>query len=113
GYICQTKGGQPYHFVRWGDNGDVLQYNFLLKDGKLQSKKVFVHELREALTAAIDTGNFSPAVFMETCQKTKGRGRCGYAVMGRCLELLGVASLVGPRKGFKITNIGLAQKLIQ
>lgn len=117
-----TDGREPYHFEKWETtiDGDVLHYWFSGKT--LYHKVVHIQELEAALRRAVVTRNFSRDIFNESCPKTKyGEqrkkerlgGDCGYAVMGRCLEELGVAKQIKKwGKGFKILNDSLVQSLL-
>jgi hypothetical protein len=91
-----TKDDQPYYFVEWAfDNNQwrCLYYGFAARDqGKRDNeKRVPLNELAKGIGICAHRGKFERSDFNEYCTVAKSAGPCGYTVIGRCLELLGVA----------------------
>ena len=100
----KLETGQPYHFDHWADDrsgSSCLYYWFSSHDGtKRNLKRVIVSEIHSALQHLINTGAFDRNSFRAHCPKSESSGRCGFVVMGRILEALGVAVYSGREKGF-------------
>ncbi len=108
--------GEPYRFERWaGDDRDILclYYWFSPRDGLRRNvKRVPVPEILAALGHLRRTGTLDRAAFQKLCPVSESDGPCGFAVLGRTLEALGVAHYVGKR-GFELTQPGTADQLLR
>ena len=96
--------GEPYHFDHWADDkykAPCLYYWFSSKNGtKRHDKRVLISEIYAAFQTMQSTGSFSRASFRVYCPKSESSGRCGFVVVGRILEALGVAAYSGRHDGF-------------
>jgi|ERR1051326_1522443 hypothetical protein len=96
--------GEPYHYDRWGKDaiGHVcLYYWFSSNDGRTRNvKRVPVNEVGAALNHILLSGRFGRQDFRQICPLSNSDGPCGFAVVGRLLESLGVAQYVGRNQGF-------------
>ena len=109
-----TSGRDPYYFKRWDRSGSdvVLRYWFWNKTRtEKNAKRVFVHELAELLRQGLSKGGFSRADYDCCCPRTLSDGSCGYVVMARILEHLGVVQQTP--SGFRIIDETKAKRLIQ
>jgi hypothetical protein len=107
----------PYRFVRWRhdrDGRDCLYYAFPASERSAPDhvKRVPVREMRAALRLAVNTGRLTREGFRRACPTAESAGPCGFAVTGRILESLGVATYRGP-DGFVITQPGRAARLLE
>jgi hypothetical protein len=100
----KLEAGQPYHFHHWADDrsgSTCLYYWFSSHSGaKRYNKRVIVSEVHAALQHLLNTGAFDRTSFRARCPKSKSSGPCGFVVVGRILEALGVARYSGREKGF-------------
>jgi len=96
--------GEPYHFDRWADDrsgSTCLYYWFYAHDGgKRNNKRVVVSEIQQAFQHLMDTGSFHRDAFRRFCPVSESSGPCGFVVVGRIFEALGVAVYSGREKGF-------------
>lgn len=110
-----TDDKDPYHFDCWREDrsgSPCLKYWFLARDGvKKNKKRLPISEIRAALQQLLITGALNRKEFEKACPKAKSDGPCGFAVVGRILEALHVASFSG-RIGFKLTNANEATQLL-
>ena len=98
-------GGSPYHFASWNnDNRNVLcLYYWFWDKGKAYKNKKRV-PLTEIVAAAKQyrvQGKFDRVIFNTHCPVAASDGPCGFAVIGRCLEFLGIAKYAGRGNGFR------------
>jgi hypothetical protein len=100
----KLETGQPYYFDHWAEDrsgSDCLYYWFSSHNGvKRNNKRVIVSEVNAALQHLLKTGAFDRSSFRSHCPKSKSSGPCGFVVVGRILEALGVARYSGREKGF-------------
>jgi len=100
--------GEPYRFERWDvdTNGKLcMYYSFASRGGdRRNEKRIPLPELVAALDVLARTGALTRPVFKATCPVAQSAGPCGFAVAGRCLELLGVANYAGSRFGFRLVD---------
>jgi hypothetical protein len=97
----------PYRFDRWDkdETGAILRYWFWSKDRTRKHRKsVSVTEMQRALAQSIGSESFSRCIYEKACPKSFRSQPCGFAVMGRCLEFLGVAEYRGFSTGFHLTD---------
>jgi putative transcriptional regulator len=113
--FAKLRHGEPYHFGSWkNDNADTpcLYYWFMARNGVTKNdKRVPVSEIGSALQRLRDAGVLSREMFAKVCPVAESAGPCGFAVVGRIFEALGVAVYSG-RGGFELTNADKAQKLL-
>jgi hypothetical protein len=112
------KNIMPYRFDDWGTDeySYVCLYYFIgaRKPEKRDNKKrVPLDELVAALSECLDNGVLTREAFEERCPIAQSAGGCGFAVTGRCLELLGVARYGGQGKGFVLTDKARASDLLK
>jgi hypothetical protein len=102
--FSKLGAGEPYHFDRWADDrsgSTCLYYWFYSHDGgKRNNKRVVVSEIQQAFQNLMDTGSFDRDAFRRLCPVSELSGPCGFVVVGRILEALGVAVYSGRDKGF-------------
>jgi hypothetical protein len=102
--FSKLETGQPYHFDRWADDrsgSTCLYYWFHSHDGaKRNNKRVVVSEIQRAFQHLTSTGSFDRDAFRRRCPVSESSGPCGFAVVGRIFEALGVAVYSGREKGF-------------
>jgi len=108
--------GVPYTFERWHTDSDgnlCLYYSFPDRRGiERHTKRVPLAELARALKVCMDQGVLTREAFEGNCPIAQSSGPCGFAVTGRCLELLSVARYRGQGAGFKLINRLHAMELI-
>lgn len=114
--FAKLEGGPPYRFERWDQDRagvDCLYYAFASRDGDRQyRKRVPVREVRAALRLLATAGVLNREVFVKACPVTESAGPCGFAVVGRILEYLGVAAYRGREEGLALTNPSRARALL-
>lgn len=108
--------GHPYRFEHWSDDRSgtsSMYYWFDSHDGTAQHhKRLVVSEIHAALEHLLATGAFNRNAFRAHCPVSESSGPCGFVVVGRVLEALGVATYSGREKGFvKFTPTGSGQSL--
>jgi hypothetical protein len=106
--FAKLRHGKPYHFDRW-ENG-CLYYWF--EGVTKHTKRLPKSEIRSALRQLRDTGWIHQKTFGEICRTARSDGPCGFAVLGRIFEAMGVAVYSG-NAGFKLTNADEATKLLE
>jgi hypothetical protein len=111
-----TSSEAPYRFVDWQldkAHRRCLYYEFDANDPTADDheKRVPVEELVAAIGACATHGFFDRALFAKSCPVAKSAGDCGFAVTGRCLELLEVAEYAPDKHFFKLTNEARAKLL--
>ncbi len=108
-------GSSPYRFAGWGQDGSgrsFLRYSFPSRNGEVvHRKRVWVREIEAALRTLANQGTLSRDQFCARCPRTASDGPCGFTVVGRILEQLGVAAYQGRGEGFRCTNISRAREL--
>ena len=109
--------GDPYHFDHWGQdtNGeDCMYYWFWNKDQtKKNKKRVVISEIDDLIENNISNGHISREDFKNSCPISESAGSCGFTVVGRVLECLGIAKYLGRGSGFEITDQKLAKSLLK
>ncbi len=112
-----TGGGPPYRFERWDRDRDgltIMRYSFPSRDGEsVNGKRVWAREIQRALASLIRAGALNRHSFEEHCPRTSSDGGCGFAVIGRILERLGVAAYEGGQEGFRLVNPARANRLLR
>jgi len=113
-----TKDEIPYYFVHYDldDNFQLcLYYGIEARrvDGRDNVKRVPLSELANAITVCAQTGRFDRVIFEDCCSVARSAGQCGFAVVGRCMELLGVAEYVGEEHQFRLVSAMRAKGLLQ
>ena len=91
-----TKDDEPYYFVEWALDGNqqrCLYYGFAARDASKRDheKRVPLSELANAIAMCARKGKFERADFDDCCSVAKSAGPCGFAIVGRSMEFLGVA----------------------
>ena len=113
----KLTGGDPYYFDKWASDkyGVLCLYYWFWDKSKTKpnKKRVPVSEIEATVRILLQNGNFSREDFRENCPISESGGSCGFAVIGRILEYLGVASYVGLGKGFRLTNREFAQRILE
>jgi hypothetical protein len=98
------RGGKPYEFDRWDEDQEgreCMYYKFRDKTGaKWNMKRVLLSEFERVVALTRTKGSLTRKMFEANCPVTDGDGPCGYAVVGRCLEILGIAVYKGRNSGF-------------
>lgn len=98
-----TKG-TPYHFKLWKRDKQkrlCLYYWFWDRTGNHKNtKRVPLVEIEAAAQQLSTQGVFDRCIFHKYCAVSKSDGPCGFAVIGRCLEFLGLAKYAGHGNGF-------------
>jgi hypothetical protein len=108
-----TKG-EPYRFKGWQADREgrpCLYYTFSSRDGRsTNTKRVPTAEIATALAHLRKCGHLCASEFEESCPVAKRDGQCGFAVVGRILEALGVARY--ERAHFCLTDPAKADSLL-
>jgi hypothetical protein len=65
---------------------------------KKHTKRLPPSEIRAGLRQLRDIGWLGRETFREICPTAKSDGECGFAVLGRIFEALGIAVLFGQRR---------------
>lgn len=96
----KLQGGDPYYFLDWKKG--YFRYWFW-NSGKTYEniKRVPLAELEAAARECLARGIFDRDTFRTHCPVSASDGPCGFAVIGRCLEFLGIAKYAGRGKGFR------------
>jgi hypothetical protein len=105
--FAKLKHGEPYHFDRWEQG--CLYYWF--EGAKIYKKRLPETEIRAGLRQLRDTGWLRRETFRNICPIARSDGECGFAVLGRIFEFLGVAVYLD-NDGFKLTNADEATRLL-
>jgi hypothetical protein len=113
--FAKLNHGKPYQFDRWDRdrNGSVcLYYRFEgSHGGKIYTKRLLASEILTALRHLRDTGTLNRKAFERICPCSASAGPCGFAVLGRIFEALGLVHYAG-REGFELTNAVRATSLL-
>jgi hypothetical protein len=108
--------GDPYHFDHWANDrsgATCMYYWFSSRTGsKKNCKRVLVSEVRTALKHLRTTGALDRKSFRILCPISESAGPCGFAVAGRMLEELGVATYSNRHVGFTLTDRVKAASLL-
>jgi hypothetical protein len=100
----KLEEGQPYYFDHWANDRNgapCLYYWFSSHDGKKRhAKRVIISEINQALEHLRKVGSFTRSSFRTQCPKSDSSGHCGFTVIGRIMEMLGVARYSGREHGF-------------
>ena len=100
----KLEKGEPYHFDRWEQDikgRPCLYYWFGSRDGLRRNvKRVPIAEFCAAFDHIGRTGTFTRVDYKQLCRVAQSDGACGYTVIGRLLENLGVARYQGRSSGF-------------
>jgi hypothetical protein len=114
--FSKLNHGEPYQFDRWQNDrfaSPCLYYWFKSRDGiKRNTKRVPVSEIRAALCQLRNANVLSRETFKKVCPVAQSDGPCGFAVVGRIFEALGVAVYSG-QNGFKLTDANEVAKLLE
>jgi hypothetical protein len=107
----KLRAGEPYQFDHWDD--DVLYYRVSpRRKGGWNKKRVPVPEIRMALRRLRESGTFSRSDFEQICPIASRDGPCGFCVVGRVLEILGVAKFSTHGQGFVLTDSQKADRML-
>jgi hypothetical protein len=106
--FAKLRRKEPYHFDRW-ENGSLYYW---FEGVKRHTKRLPKSEIRAGLRQLRDVGWLSRETFRETCPTAKSDGECGFAVLGRIFEALGIAVYSGSA-GFKLTDADEATRLLE
>jgi len=113
----KLEAGDPYHFDHWAEDSAgaaCIYYWFTSRDGnKRNQKRVPVSEVRAALQHLRATGALDRGSFRTRCPISHKSGPCGFAIVGRILEALGVARYSGRDVGFTLTDPVKALSLLE
>jgi hypothetical protein len=111
----KLTGGEPYRFDSWQtDTGGrpCLYYAFSSRDGRrTNTKRASIPEIAAALEHLRRTGHLRRSEFPDVCPVAQSAGPCGFAVVGRVLEALGVARYV--RGAFCLSDATKAGSLLR
>jgi hypothetical protein len=107
--------GEPYRFDSWQPDSEgrpCLYYTFSSRDGRRTNRKrVPILEIAAALGHLRRTGHLRRSEFPDVCRVAESDGPCGFAVVGRTLEALGVARY--ERADFCLTDATKADSLLR
>jgi hypothetical protein len=107
--------GEPYRFDSWRADREgrpCLYYSFNSRDGcRTNRKRVPILEIAAALGHLRRTGRLRRSEFPDVCPIAESAGPCGFAVVGRTLEALGVARY--GRADFCLTDATKADSLLR
>jgi len=81
--------------------------------GNKNKKRVVISEIEELIRNCLTRGQINRKDFEVYCHTSNSDGACGFAVMGRMLEYLGIAQYLGWGRGFEIIDVDLARSLIR
>lgn len=107
----KLRVGEAYQFDHWED--DVLYYRVSpRRKGGWNKKSVPVPEIQAALGRLRQSGTFSRSDFEKLCPVASKDGPCGFCVVGRVLEILGVAKFSSQGEGFVLTDSQKADRIL-
>ena len=116
GTFAKLEQGEPYHFDRWGDDHTgtlCLYYSFPARNRERRNtKRIPSSEIDAALRCLCSNGGLRREEFRKVCPVAVSAGPCGFAVVGRIFEELGVAVYASRRDGFTLTDADKARKLL-
>lgn len=91
-----NNGTLPYSLKEINKIEHYIRYEFLSRDGsKMNVKRCFIDELIDLLNKTINKNEISKTDFIKFCPKTNSDGSCGWAVMVRIIEKLGIGKYIG------------------
>lgn len=109
--------GDPYKFDRWEeDRSEVLclYYKFKSRDRmEWNHKRVPVPEIRAAMRVLMIDGRWDRAAFDRDCPIASSAGPCGYAIIGRVFESLGVATHDVNGRCFRLVALERVRQLLE
>jgi hypothetical protein len=107
--FAKLVAGEPYRFDGWEDDRSgsaCLYYSFSSRSpDKLNRKRVVISELHTAFQHLRNTGAFDRKSFERLCPTSRSAGSCGFAVMGRVFEALGVARFFDREHRFLLIDV--------
>lgn len=111
------RKGSPYRFREWANDREghfCLRYEFELRDNlRRDVKRVPFTEMCQALLYLRSHGKLDrQQAYPECCPVADSDGSCGFAVLGRIFEALGVARYEGA-KGFVLIDDKKADALLR
>ena len=111
--FAKLRRGEPYQFHRWeNDRSGSLCLYYRFQGVEKHTKRLPESEIRAGLRQLRDIGWLSRETFGDVCPTAKSDGECGFAVLGRIFEALGVAVYSG-NAGFKLTDADEATNLLE
>ena len=100
----KLSGGGSYHFFSWDKDrrGALCLYYWFWDRNKAykNTKRIPLSEIVTTAQICLAGGTFDRHTFQKRCPVAASDGPCGFAVIGRCLEFLGIAKYAGRGKGF-------------
>jgi hypothetical protein len=113
-----SKVDDPYYFVAWDidDNGRLcLYYGITARapEARDNVKRVPLSEIANAITICRSKRRFDRSDFEAVCSVAAAAGPCGFAVVGRCMELLSIAFYDIDEHVFALSNPDRATELLQ
>lgn len=113
-----TKEDMPYYFLEWNiavNQRLCLYYGFSSRDQTKpdNEKRVPLSELVGAINVCATTGQFNRSQFESVCSVAHSAGDCGYTVVGRCMQLLGIAHYNEDGRYFVVTDKTRALELVK
>jgi len=101
----KLQGGDPCYFSSWSTDrqGTSCLYYWFWDKGKTSKnkKRIPIKEIIAAARECSETGVFDRDTFRRHCPLAASDGECAFTMVGRCLELLGIAEYAGHGKGFR------------
>ncbi len=111
----KLESEDPYYFDSWGIDkygNECLYYWFYSRNkSKKNQKRVVVSEVDNLLRNSINKTIITKSDFEKYCPTTLSAGPCGYAVIVRLLEYLGIAQYKG-RSGVQLIDHNIIRRLI-
>jgi hypothetical protein len=109
--------GPPYKFSKWATDRSgalCLYYEFPSRNGKTTNRKrVPVDEILAAIQEIVSEGRLTRKAFRNLCPVAESAGPCGFAVVGRCFELLGIAKYADGQGVFELTDKKRANRFLE
>jgi len=101
------SSGEPYRFYKWDydKNGYLCLYYIVTGGKKEYSKRIPIEEIESAIIRFLKTGKFDREDYRELCPIANRDGPCGFAIIGRILEVLYGARYEGRSKGFRKSSL--------
>jgi hypothetical protein len=102
----KLTSGRPYRFKAWKKDQkkrECLYYRFKGSTGIWHQKRIPTAEIKTAARHVRRNGVFNRGNFKTLCPVASSGGPCSFAVLGRCLEYLGLVTYKGYGKGFERT----------
>jgi hypothetical protein len=108
----KLQHGEPYHFDSWSHDRNGMLCLYYWFDGVKQHKKrIPVSEITAAVQRLRDDRAIKRDTFKEVCPVAESAGPCGFTVVGRIFEALGVA-VYSQRDGFRLTDADKVMTLL-